>query len=965
MRPRLIIPLLLAILPAWAPAQPLAREDPSALRSLPEGVRPQRASRVVALFDFEEQLTNPLEVPEGWVRGQTEPAIGRDRPGFPRFNRAELDYDAPALAGEGSLRVEARGGSGSLLMRPGVIPIFPGADYMVVASVRTQNVQHARAVIAARLLDQALQPIPGSESRSEPVTSPGVWSRLRTPVLGDFDNAAYLQLELLLLQPEQLDPDAIDRPFHVMREDYDARAWFDEVGVVALPRIEIHTANRAGVVVAPARPTFDLLVRDLAGDPLTVDAVITDAHGAEIDRSTRRLPGGRLVERWTPSLDKLGWYTATLEVRVGDTLVGSSETSFAWTPPLRRPDRVGEGPDARPSELEDWEQFALLVPHVDAAAIDHLVELVRASGVGAVSLGAWGRFDDQARQDRHVRRLAPAINELLDDWVRLTLSLSSVPPEMAQSVNLEQHDVLALLAGDPAVWEPSATPLIDRFGQRVRHWQVGAPAPGAPLEATDLAAALDRIDDALSDMIPGPVIDIPWHADDLLDPVALQWGRNVTMLGIAGDAPGAYALLREDWERAQRIAPEPGASADPSDRPGLTFALRPIDPVRYGHRASAAEFVRHAVMFWAQFAPEYSSEGDAPARATLALADPWTIEPHRRPHAAPTPAYPAMRALIDRLSGRRIRHTLTSHPGVHAMLLEPTAGSISGSKGAIVLWSEQADTASFELFLGDTQISRVDIFGNHTPIEPDTIPGLDIPVHRIEVTREPVFLEGVDTTLVSFLASLTLKPDTLASTGDMHEASVTIVNPWRVPVRGAVYIVEPGGYSDPDGVIDRSWRISPRKLPFRLNPGETREFPVNIAFSLAEEAGQKRVIMDVELVAEQDHGIVRTDQPLNIGLPGIDLDLSAQRALGADGVEFVAVDLIVTNRRAEAVSFDLVGVAAGRPRERTTVTELAPGEIAARTLAFEYGPDLKDARIAISLVLPGDEGRLNKSIAID
>ena len=947
-----------------AAAQPLARDPDATLRPLPTGVRPERASRVVALFDFEERLTNPLEVPEGWVRGQSDPAIGRDRPGFPRFNRAQLDYEAPALKGEGSVRVEARGGSGSLLLRPGVIPIFPGADYMVIASVRTENTQHARAVIAARLLDQNLQPIEGSESRSEPVSSPGVWTRLRTPVLGDFDNAAYLQLELLLLQPDQLDPDARDEPFHIEREDFDARAWFDEVGVVALPRIEIHTADRSGVVVAPARPSFELLVRDLTGERLRVDAVIVDALGREVDRTSRQLPGGRFIERWTPRLDELGWYTARLEVRVDQTLVGSAETAFAWTPPLRRPDRVRDGPDALPSLLEDWEQFALLIPFVDDAAIDSLVPLVRASGVGAVTLAAWGHTDDQAKQDRHLRRLAPEIDALLDQWLSLTLSLARVPPEMARAQNLEQHDVLALLAGDPSVWEPALTPLLDRFGQRIRGWQIGVPTTDAPLEPADLRDSLERVEQALSDMIPGPLIDIPWRSDDPIDPVAASWGRNITMLAIPGTAPDAYAQLREDWDRARALAP-PAPGADPADRPGLTLAIEPIDPQRFGPRASAAEFVRHAVMFWASFAPEYSSEGDAPPRTTLALCEPWTIERGRRPRAAPVPAYPALRALIDRLSGRRVRRALTSHPGVHALLLEPTDASIAGDKGAIVLWTDRAETATFELFLGDMPISRVDIFGNHTPIEPDTIPTLNIPVHRIELSREPVFLEGVDTTLVSFLAALELTPDTLTSSGELHEASLTIENPWRVPIRGAVYIVEPGGYSNPDADIDRSWRISPRKIPFRLNPGQSRQYPVNIAFSLAEEAGEKRVVMDVQLIAERDHGLVRTDQPLHVGLPGIELDVSAQRARAPDGAEFVALDLIVTNNRAEPISFDLVAVAPGRPRERSSVAQLAPGEISARTIAFEYAPDLNDARIAVSLVLPDDQGRLNKSVTID
>ncbi len=964
MRPNRLIILCSALFTALFTASLAAAEPPVPTPGPAKATRPERASRVVALFDFEERYTNPIEVPAGWIRGQTDPEIGREREGFPRFNRAQLDYQARALDGEGSVRVEARGGSGSLILRPGVIPIFPGADYLAVASVRTQNVTHTRAVLAARLLDQSLEPIPGSESRSEPTRSPNTWTRLRAPVLGEHPTAAYLQLELLLLQPDQLHPDRLDEPFHIAREDFDARAWFDDVGVVALPRIQVRSTSPAGVTVAPLRPSFDLLVRDLAGDALRVDAIITDARGQEIDRHTRQLPGGRLVEGWTPRISRLGWYKAALEVRVDNVLVGSSETAFAWVPAYRVPDRVGSGPDARPSLLEDWEQFALMIERVDEPAIDDLVDLIRASGVGAATIGAWGWLDDQDAQDQHVTRLSPAINDLLDAWIRVTLSLASVPPHMASDATIERHDVISLLAADEPVWIRSAAPLIDRFAQRVRNWQLGAPLPAAPLEFTDLPANLDRITARLSGMIPGPIIDIPWHTDDLIDPAAARWGRDLTLLGVPGETPEAYAPLADDWNRALATAPAP-ASADPSDRPGLTFVIDPIDPDRFGARQSAAEFVRHAVMFWSAFAPTYTPEGDRPARTTLALTDPWTIEPGRRPRAAPTPAFPAMRALIDRLAGRRVSRELDNHANIRAMLLEPSAGAGTDAGGAIVLWSEGADHATFELYLGDAEITAVDIYGNHSPVDATMIPGLDIPLHRIEVTREPVFLEGVDTTLVTFLASLNLRPAMLASIADEHEATLTIENPWGVPIRGAVYIVEPGGYSDPTGDIDRSWRVSPRKIHFRLEPGARREFPVSVAFSLAEEAGLKRVIMDVELTARRDHGVVRAEHPLEIGLPGIDLDLSAQRAIGADGVQFVAVDLIVTNSRAEPISFDLIGVAQGRPRERTAVPLLAPGEIAARTLAFEWGPDLGQARIAISLVLPDNNGRLNKSISVD
>ena len=196
---------------------------------------PAGARRVSARFVFEPIPGDAIGLPQNWVRAQHDPPT-RVRPGFPIWNRGIID-DRVAFAGAGSARLDTEGGSASLLLDPGMVQVFPDADYAVVARVRTKDVIHARARLAARLLDRAGEPIPGSQSISDPIRTRGEWEHVSVRVPGDFSESISLQVELLLEQPgpDPLHPYA---PFEIERQDYQGSAWFDEVAVVQIPRVE-------------------------------------------------------------------------------------------------------------------------------------------------------------------------------------------------------------------------------------------------------------------------------------------------------------------------------------------------------------------------------------------------------------------------------------------------------------------------------------------------------------------------------------------------------------------------------------------------------------------------------------------------------------------------------------------------------------------------------------------------------
>src|SRR5690606_24149703 len=82
---------------------------------------PGKARRIVRIFDFEEP-DNPDPVPRDWFRAQETPT--RPRPGFPLYNEARFDRTG-GRGGGSAVMIPIKGGSNSLRLMPGVIPVLP------------------------------------------------------------------------------------------------------------------------------------------------------------------------------------------------------------------------------------------------------------------------------------------------------------------------------------------------------------------------------------------------------------------------------------------------------------------------------------------------------------------------------------------------------------------------------------------------------------------------------------------------------------------------------------------------------------------------------------------------------------------------------------------------------------------------------------------------------------------------
>jgi hypothetical protein len=929
------------------------------------GVRPESAGRLTRFFGFEEATPNP--VPNYWARAQQGPddvATGV-RAGFPPVNAAELD-DSIASTGNISVRLPTRGGSTSLLLSPGVVPVFSGADYRISARVRTKDLKHARAVVVARFLDSSTAPIAGSERRSAPVLSESEWADAHVLLPGDFMNAAYLQIELQVLQPHQLYGKTAGR-HTAMSQDFSGAAWFDDVAVIQLAKIDLVCAEPSNVIVAPAPPVLRATIRDLTGEQLSGRVVVRDLSGARVDSIEKILGAGRAELTLTPKLPGYGWYRATFEVVSAGQTVGSARTDFVVLPPR---------PKTAISNAPDRVRLGVVLEDVPETASPGLVAyLTQQLGAGAVSIPIWNA--DLTRENVGDRALAlsPLVEALGDEYRELTFMLAHAPRGSVVE-GAGRSDVWSILEQERSAYWPYLDQFLDRFGQRVRRWQIGGTGSETVAWRKDISKDLAKFATEVGQLISGPTIGLGSRVEFDLRAQA------VTAL----DRPGAVsALVSADlpaWAAGQ--AAKVWADESAKNEGDLTLVMERAPEGTYTQVEGVAELSRKVIEAW--IAASSASERRSNPSVRTALEQPWTWSGAKGDRPMPTPEFAAWRTLVDQLSDRVAIGDFPAAPGVRCVILAPSATAPAKRGGALVLWNESAESrdAVLDAYLGAGELTLVDHFGNRKLLQQalgvevtagETVVGgtegaskpgqqTDVSTIRVPATSTPVFVEGIDVELVRMIASVRITPDFLPATTQRMDLTIEFFNPWTTAISGEITIVEPiGGGISADG-LDRSWKIVPRVMRFSVRPGEQASLPVSVAFGGLEEAGRRDFVFSMDLAGEQLAKGIKIRTPAMIGLKHLKVDLSSALFPTTNGPD-VVVEVQVTNVGETPLDLELTAFAPKRPRASSTVGSLPPGQQALRRFVFPgAAASLRGQRVLVSVTEPDGGSRLNSSVVV-
>lgn len=697
-----------------------------------QAARPASAHRVVQHFDFEERAFTTEPVPPHWVRLVNVP--GRvARPGFPPWNESGFDGEH-AFAGAYSVRIPTRGGSAALRLAAGVVPVVPEADYTVSAMVRTDGLHRARAQLIARFLDADLKQIAASQQSTSLIRTSGAWERVQVELWGDFPDAAWVQIDLLLLQPTEQPGHRETGDADLETDDLHGSVWFDEVSIVQYPRVELTTNSATNVVLTPEKPTLRVRVRDLTGEALRGEIEIRDVWGRVVSTHTVGLPPGAPVIEWAPPLTRLGWYEVTLRAVSEAGTVGQTSLTLVWS--------RGQTP-----EPADNPRMTLIAEHEPLEQLAGLPGLTRAAAAGGV-LVALPNIDAA----RFLPPLESAVMALLERHVRVALQLGRLPDALARTLHIATDDVLAIpLDEESGAWTTFLEPALARFGQRVNQWQVGevgddyAERPLAQSRRDEFYAAFSRLS-------PEPVIAVPWSAYAQIDRTIGAQSYSVA-LPPAVQPEGIHDLVSA-WDHSA---------------PGADITLTLENPAQVPAPARLRGLAWRVLHAWETSATR------------LAVRAPWTWSTERRPSPRPAPELAALRTLSWELHGRRVIGRVPTPAGAFVFIL-------SGPRGdALVGWNEYADPkeAVLDVSLGADEIHAVGLYGN--PVALSTSAGRSL----VPLGPDPIFIDDVDAELLLFQSGAHIEPGFVVSRAARRELELVLTNPWPVTVTGRVRITGP------------------------------------------------------------------------------------------------------------------------------------------------------------------------------
>ncbi|MCW5756731.1 MAG: hypothetical protein KIT54_05790 [Phycisphaeraceae bacterium] len=911
--------------------------------------RPTSVGRIVRHFDFEERGVNAFDVPIHWVRAQHDPQV-RQRPGFPITNLAKLDYASPASSGFGSVRLDTSGGSASLRLDPGVVPVFPSVRYAVGAMVRVQGLVHARPRLTARLMDESGVAIEGYQASVLAEPGGDGWGTGYQAMLvmlpGAPDSSVSVQIDLELVQPQERAAKGGDA-YAIWAQDYSGTAWFDDVVVVQLPNASLRCVRKSNVFLQHERPELRAIIRDLSGDPIEIDLIVRDMDNQVVDHRIESFGMGMREYQWVPNLPRLGWYEAEMVVRVGQTPLLRLSERFVWVPSLDASlsasvSRSGQtGDRVSHHALSDRQMLTQVAtsPFDGSEQFDATLELIERGGARSflapvvlpknrAGAEAWSTL---------AQSIATTQSRL---GAQATIVLKMAQDDAPTGPGNEGERILADLAM-PDIWDEVLIGLIDRLAEAVKHWHIGPLGNDAIAATPTNARHLLEIAQRLNRLAPGPIVGVAW--DGAFDPVG--WERQPggfpwSMTVLAPEHADA-AYMRDIVQMIRSLAVEGGVAEG-------VILLNTLDERVFGRRAGVRRLAEMLLAFWETLEqPEGGlSTPTLEPDIRIGLIEPWHWAQDGTPE--PTAAYAALRGISDRLAGLRHVYDFQNIAGVRASVYVPIVARLDGGGGLLVLHpSPDGIDRDFELYLGEGAVRAFDPFGNAMPIMPTEIPELASPtprvVHRVRVSDMPVFVHGVDTDLLMFLASIRLEPDLLAAIDVEHNTALTMRNPWPGVTSVRARVVWPGGVAGTP-VSERAWEITPRLTDLLLEGGQERSTPLGIRFRRSEPAGHKHLGLELDIRGENSARRVRVDVPFRIGLDYLDVTATARRSGG--GLVIMAE---VRNLGDRPVTLEATAIAPGVARQRAVIAQLAPGSTARRELVLS-GASMADAQRVILAV---------------
>jgi hypothetical protein len=812
MRPlcALVIGCCLAVAALADPAaEPLRAEvSPAEVTALADRLNLSSPSqpyyKLVRHFDFDEAEAGNFEPrPMHW--GQLT------GPGFPAYAEGAFD-PAVGHTAPPSFRLATPLESVAFEYEYPDLDVIPGADYLVIGHVRTQNVRHGRAFVEAHFVDRFGVEIPESKRISALVRSTGAadepWQRVEFTLSGHFPTAHSLRVGVYLLQGYLWRDPPAGAADPVIPEDVHAVAWFDDLSVYRLPRAILRLSEPGNVIPPGTAAALIVETHNSTDQELRATLTVTDPDGFIRHEDEFPIPAHTTTPLRAP-LPPLppDTYKARLAL-VGDDVVLRERTlRFAVLAEL--PERAGSA-----------QELAIDLGGARLYEPESIRELVRHVGAGATRVGVpmAGTLDTVAAQE-HYRDLETFCRELATR--RIATTGVTLAGDALHNGHTARSTRLWLAEGTD--WQDAWSPVLAQpFAALIDAWQLGdelLEAPQAPWTPDLIDAARRHLERFMS----SPRLFVPTSVAAPNPPLGY---------GVCYWLPGEVS--------AQAMAQHLGMFGEHSVQPrwltigppapGLDYRTRLTDVARRVAIGKAVDPDRLIV----------------PAPCQLARGS-------GAPAWEPTDEYTALRTLFHHLGGRR-------GVGAIALPFDGIALIFDGPRGSCMVvwtWRSEALTEPVGIYLGGAP-TVVDLWGRRQAVE--VVDGRA----QVYLTPMPQLLVDVDGPLALLQASFTVTP-TYVQIHDPNPSPVLMfTNHYGERLQAELEFETPGG-----------WQVAPGKLTVDAAPGSRFEQPLALSIPLRQPASRQnlKVRMHVDHPTE---ATLEFDVPVTIGLRDVLVEITAR-----------------------------------------------------------------------------------------
>jgi len=845
------------------------------------------SSRVLRTFDFEERkLGNVEDLPMYWSK------LGGD--GFPHYVNGQLSTDR-AQSGKYSFRFDLNGGSLVYRYEAGRIKVQQDAHYRVETYCQTTPLKHARARVSAYFTDLDNHTLPETIVHSKLFATPAEqseWSRLSVELTASNPKAAYLVIELSLLQPAQYQPPTTLGAQALYPQDIRGSAWFDDLHVSQVPQVLLSTDRPGNIFRQGDSPRLQVVVNDKFTDDLSAQLVITGADGKSVyqrsgalDMATAEVlgPNRKRVVMPLPQL-AAGWYQAALVMSSRGQYVGEQQLAviqLADNGTATVPDQRF-GVTALDLPFEGWDELPQILPFLSA---------------GRVKLAVWSAAGDIQNVDSD--KFDHLLEQLQELGITPTACLVDLPPELSKKLNNGSWP--SLLNAPKEVWQPQLAYLLARHANHLDRWQLGADGTDAFVTNPAMRKAYKLVYAEFADLMQKPDLAMPWPAWYELDgempatvalsvpPSVLPSQLPLYMNDLNGKGPG---LLSD-------LAPKTSAG------PTMSISLELLDANQYGRETQIRDLTERVIYALAAGA----SRIDLPLPFTVTKTPAGITK-------QPQEMLLIQRTLISALSGATYMGKLPMAEGIEAFLFDRSG------QGIVILWDRSAvpgdkrgTVKQLTIDLGE-QPARLDLWGNVSPL-------LAAPAAQgagkmlLSVGSMPTILINVDGQLAQLRASVGIDNPLLESSFEPHTRHVRFTNPYKQSIAGQFKLRAPKG-----------WTLNPPTFTFNLNPGEVFDREITIEFPYNSFAGPKT--LSAEFVVQADRNISFTSPiAVNLGLSDVGIQTLALR----DGKD-VLVQQMISNYGNKPIDYTAFAIFPGQARQERLVTNLGAGRTTLKRYKF-------------------------------